>query len=113
MYTIRNAAGWHNQISAAIITTTDSEDEAALRAGCRADIRMPGGSGKYDAYATDEDGDEIERIESFLCADCGEIVAWGENGPTGTMGGEIMECPGSVESHRVSWVCGKCAENYA
>ena len=109
-YTVHQAAGWHNESTDPVIMQTDDEQEAKLRAGCRADISMPGGCNRYDAYAVDDDGRDIGRIESFRCNECGEIVPWGETGPVGTMGGKILDCPGSVEKHLVSWLCDDCAE---
>jgi hypothetical protein len=92
--------------------TTDEEREAAMRAGCRIDIRMPGGSNKYDAYALDENGDEVDRIESFVCDECEDLVEWGECGPIGAKDGRILECAGAVEKHLVTWLCSECADAY-
>lgn len=111
MYTIYRAAGWHGEPEAPIIGETDDKREAALRAGCRADLGMPGGSNPYDAYAEDEDGNEVDKIMSFCCDECGEIVEWGEYGPTGTMKGKILECPEAMESHLVTWICEDCASD--
>ena len=110
MYTIYKAAGWHGEPSDPVIGTTDDENEAAMRAGCRADIGMPGNCNKYDAYATDDAGGELDRIESFRCDSCEKIIVWGD-GPTGAMDGEILECPESVEKHLVCWLCDDCAED--
>ena len=109
-YTIYRAPGWHGEPTDPVIDTTEDERTAAMRAGCRVDIRMPGQSNRYDAYATDEDGNQVERIESFACDECGEIVEWGESGPVGTQDGRILECPGGVEKHLVTWLCEDCAE---
>jgi len=110
-YTIYQAPGWHGEADDPIIDETDDEREAAMRAGCRIDIHMPGASNRYDAYALDEDGEEVERIESFRCDNCGEIVEWGD-GPIGAKDGRILECPGGVEKHLVTWLCATCAEGY-
>ena len=111
-YTIYKAPGWHGDPTDPIIRETDDEREAAMRAGCRIDIKMPGGSNKYDAYATDEDGNELPRIESFCCDSCGKIVEWGEGGPSGAYNGRLLDSPGSVEKHLVTWLCDGCAETY-
>lgn len=108
MYHVKRAAGWHNEVVDPTIMTTDDRTEAAMRAGCRIDIRMAGHSGRYDAYAVDDDGHEIERIESFRCAVCGKVVEWGEDGPTGIKDGRVLECPDAAETHLVSWVCDDC-----
>lgn len=110
-YTIYKAAGWHSEPDDPEIMRTDDEETAALRAGCRIDISIPGGSHKYDAYAVDNDtGEVIDRIESYQCDECGEIVAWDDDGPTGTYNGEILECAESMESYLVTWVCPACAD---
>ena len=109
LYTIKRRSGWHGQPTDPTIETTPDVEHAALRAGCRIDIHMPGGSNPYDAYAVDEDGEEVEPIDSFCCDECGELIPWGEYGPTGTMGGKVLECPQGVESHLVTWMCDDCA----
>ena len=111
MYTIYKAAGWHGESNDPAIATTDDEREAAMRAGCRQDIGMPGDCNKYDAYAVDEEGNKIERIESFCCDMCGELCEWG-NGPLGGMDGKILECPGGAEKHLVTWMCEECSYSY-
>ena len=110
-YTVHQAPGWHGAPSDPVIMTTDDIHAAALRAGCRVDITMAGTSSKYDAYAVDEDGEKVDRIESFCCDSCEELVEWGEDGPIGTMGGEILECPQTAKNHLVSWVCEDCANS--
>lgn len=112
-YTVYRAAGWHGEPDDPVVLETDDEKEAAMLAGCRVDIGMPGSCNPYDAYATDEDGDEVDRIESFCCDECGELTEWGEYGPTGTMDGEVLECAGGVEKHLVTWVCDECADECA
>jgi len=107
-FTMYRAPGWHGEPDDPIIGETDDRQHAAMRAGLRVDLGMPGDSNKYDAYATDEDGTEVDRIESFQCDECGEIVEWG-NGPIGTMDGRILGCPQAVEKHLVTWVCEECA----
>jgi hypothetical protein len=79
-------------------------------AGCRVDIGMPGGCNKYNAYAVAENGNQVERIESYCCDDCERLIEWGADGPIGTMDDEILECAESVEKHLVTWVCEECAE---
>lgn len=108
-YTIYRAPGWHGEPEDPVIGTTNDEREAAMTAGCRADLGMPGNCNPHDCYATDEDGKKVDRIESYRCGDCDELIEWGD-GPTGMMGGEILECAGAVESHLVTWVCEGCAE---
>jgi len=110
-YTIYKAPGWHGESDDPIIGTTDDERDAAMRAGCRIDIEMPGASNKYDAYATDEDGNEVDRIESFRCSICGELVEWGD-GPMGAHNGRLLDCPQSVEKHLVTWMCASCADEF-
>jgi hypothetical protein len=112
-YQIYRAPGWHGEPDDPLIAETDDEREAALRAGCRIDIGMPGASNKYDAYAIDsETGEEVERIESFWCDVCEELVAWGDYGPQGGNGGRILECPQAAEKHTVTWMCDDCAAEY-
>jgi hypothetical protein len=109
-YTIYRAPGWHGEAFDPVVCTTEEKSEAMLIAGCRADIGMPGDCNKFSAYATDADGQDVGRIESYRCADCGELVEWGD-GPTGMMDGEVLDSPGSVEKHLVSWVCEECARS--
>lgn len=109
-YTVYKAAGWHGEPIDPVILRTDDEREARMRAGCRIDIHMPGFCNRYDAYATDEDGDRVEPIESFQCEECGGIEEWGEDGPIGTKDGRWLECVGSREKHTVTWVCQSCAD---
>jgi len=110
-YIVRKAPGWHGEPHDPVILETDDEEEAAMRAGCRVDIKMPGDSNPYDAYALDEEDEWVERIESFSCGKCGELTPWGEYGPTGTMDGRVLECAGAVEKHLVTWVCDGCASD--
>ena len=108
-YTIYQMPGWHGEPENPIILETDDEHEARLWAGLRLDHRMPGASNRYPYYACDKNGREVERLDAYRCADCGEMIPWGDDGPVGMMGGEVLECPQSVETHLVSWVCEKCA----
>ena len=110
-YTIYQAAGWHGEPEDPVLATTDDEREAAMRAGCHADLGIPGNCNTYDAYAMDEDGNPVEPIDSFCCDKCGKLVEWGEYGPTGTMDGKVLECAGAVDKHLVTWVCENCAED--
>ncbi len=109
-YTVRKAPGWHGEPCDPVVCTTEDEREAAMLAGCRVDIHMPGNCNSNDCYAEDEDGHRIDPIESFRCDDCGELCEWGDSGPWGTMDGKILECPGGVEKHLVTWVCDDCAD---
>lgn len=109
-YEVREAPGWHNKVNDPVIFTTEDEAEASMWAGMRIDLIMPGNCNSYCHYAVDEDGNEVERIESFRCDECGELVEWGEHGPVGTKDGEILECPRAMEKHLVTWVCEDCAE---
>jgi len=112
-YAIYQAPGWHGQPDDPVICTTDDETRAAMRAGCRADIGMPGDCNHYDCYAVDtETGEQVEPIESYCCDDCGELNEWGGDGPIGTMDGEILSYPDSAEKHLVHWVCEDCASDY-
>jgi hypothetical protein len=114
MYNVYKAAGWHGDPTDPVILETDDEHEAAMRAGCRADIGMPGSCNPYDSYATDaETGDLVEPIESFCCDSCGEIVEWGEYGPNGAIDGRLLECPQAAEKHLVCWICDSCADDCA
>ncbi len=111
-YTIYRAPGWHGEPTDPVIGHVETERQAALMAGERVDIRMPGGSNPHDCYAVDEDGELVDPIESFRCGACGELTEWGdgeEGGPTGTQDGQVLPCPGAVESHTVTWVCEDCA----
>lgn len=108
-YTIYKAPGWHGEPCDPVLTQTDDEREAAMLAGERVDIRMPGGSNPHNCYAVDADGELVEPIESYRCDECGELVEWGSDGPTGTLDGEVLECPEAHESHLVTWVCETCA----
>lgn len=108
-YTIYRAPGWHREPYDPPICTTDDRDEAALMAGERVDIRMPGGSNPHNCYAEDEDGELIDAVDSFRCDECGELHAWGDDGPTGAIDGQILPEPGAHESHLVTWICEDCA----
>ena len=59
MYTIYRAAGWHGEPNDPMIAEVEDEREAAMLAGERVDIHMPGASNQYDKYAVDDSGDEI------------------------------------------------------
>jgi len=111
MYRVLQAPGWHGDPDDPLLMETEDEREAAMRAGCRADINMPGQCNQHDAYAVDEDGNEVDRIESFRCGECGEIIEWGDNGPQAGVDGELID-GGSVEKHLVTWLCDSCAESY-
>ena len=113
MYTVHRAPGWHGDPGDPVIMTTDDEREAALRAGCRVDLGMPGASNKYDAYAVGEDGEEVDRIESFCCDGCEKLVEWGWGGPIGAMDGKVLECAAAVEKHLVCWLCEDCTDQLA
>ena len=110
-YQVYSAPGWHGKPEDPIIMETDDEHEAAMRAGERRDIKMPGGSNRYDAYAVDaETGDEVERVESYRCDVCEELTEWGD-GPIGMRNGRVLDCPGAIEKHLVTWACPSCAED--
>lgn len=111
-YHIYRAPGWHGEPSDPLIERTNDERYAAMRAGCRIDIGMPGQCNRHDAYAEDKDGNRVEPIESFFCDACEELVEWGETGPVGVMDGRILECPGGVEKHLVTWICESCADTF-
>ncbi len=111
MYRVFQAPGWHGEPNDPCIMETEDRQAAAMRAGERADIGMPGHCNPYDAYAQDEDGNDLDLIESFRCEACEELIEWGEYGPTGTMGGKVLECAESVEKHLVTWLCTDCASN--
>ena len=104
---VYQAPGWHGQPDDPCILVTHDEREAAMRAGERADLRMPGDCNQYDAYAEDADGNRVEPIESFCCDACGKLAEWGEHGPTAMKDGEIAE---GMETHLVDWVCDDCFE---
>ena len=108
-YTIYKAPGWHGEPSDPVIEVTDDEEYAAMMAGCRIDIKMPGNSNRYDKYAADEDGQRVDRVDSFACDSCGELTKWGADGPHGCMDGEVLECPEVIGKHLVDWVCEDCA----
>lgn len=111
-YEIYKAPGWHSELDDPVIATTDDARDAAMRAGCRADLRMPGGSNCYDAYTIDTtDGSEVERIESFRCDHCHELIEWAKEGPYGALEGQLLDCPEAVEKHLVTWLCEECAAN--
>jgi uncharacterized protein YlaI len=112
-YTIYSRPGWHGEAYDPVIDTTESEREAAMLAGCRIDIHMPGACNKHNMYALDEDGNRVEPIESFRCDACGELTEWGESGPVGAMDDRILECPQAAEKHLVTWLCDDCAENFS
>ena len=110
-YTIYRAPGWHGEPSDPVIGRTDDEREAAMRAGCRVDIKMPGQCNRYDAYAVDDDtGERLEAIPSFRCDHCGELIRWGNYGPTGVYEGRVLECAGGMDKHLVDWVCDDCVD---
>ncbi len=110
MYTLYRAPGWHSEPEDPEICQVETEEEAALLAGERIDIHMPGGSNRYDSYALDEDGNRVDRIMSYRCDECDEVIPWGDDGPVGLDdAGEILECPGGREKHTVTWVCEHCA----
>ena len=109
-YTVYRAPGWHSEPDDPVIMETLEKEDAAMRAGCRVDIHMPGGCNPHDAYALDDDGELIDPIESFQCEECGELCEWGKYGPVGTMRGEVLECAGAMESHLVTWLCRECAD---
>lgn len=111
-YTIYRAPGWHNEPTDPVIGVTDDEHEAAMMAGERCDIKMPGSCNAHDCYALNENSERVEPIESFRCDNCGELVEWPEYGPIGAMGGRILECPDAVEKHLVTWLCESCAEQW-
>lgn len=108
-YTIYQAAGWHGEPEDPVIGRTEDMHEAAMMAGERVDIRMPGGSNPHDCYALDEDGERIDPIESYRCDRCGELFEWGDDGPTAADDGYIIDEPGVYESHLLTWLCGSCA----
>lgn len=108
-YKIYQSPGWHSQPDDPEIGSTDDEREAAMLAGERIDIHMPGNSNKYDSYAIDaETGERLTPLDSYRCDMCDSLYEWGA-GPIGTMDGEILECARAVEKHRVTWVCEACA----
>lgn len=107
-YFIHKAPGWHNEPEDPVIETTEDETYAAMRAGRRIDIHIPGGSNRYDAYAVDGDGGPVKPIESFCCEHCSELHAWGEYGPVGTSEGKTLECPEAMDRHLVEWICEGC-----
>ena len=111
-YTIYQTPGWHSEPTDPVIASIDDEHEAALRAGERVDIHMPGNCNAHDCYALDEDGDCVEPVESFRCDKCEELVEWGDSGPIGTMEGKVLECPDAMETHLVTWLCKDCAVEY-
>ncbi len=107
-YAIYQGAGWHGEASDPVVAVVDTMEEAAMIAGCRQDIRMPGDCNPYDCYAVDEDGEEVERVDSYWCDGCGELTQWGEYGPTPIVEGKFCE---GVEKHLVDWHCEDCCEN--
>ena len=108
-YQVYQAAGWHGEPSDPLLMETDDERRAAMLAGERVDIKMPGGSNRYPAYAVNaETGERLERIESYICDRCGELTEWGD-GPQGIYNGRIHGCPASLPKHLVTWVCDDCA----
>lgn len=108
-YTLYRAAGWHTEPTDPVIGHPASRRDAALAAGERVDLRMPGSSDPHDCYAVDEDGAEVEPVQSYRCDACGELHEWDDDGPTGTKDGEVLLCPAAHESHTVTWVCEQCA----
>ena len=107
-YQVKSLPGWHCEPEDPEIYETDDAREAAMQAGCRMDLVMPGNSNRYNAYAVDSHGCEVERIDSFCCDECADLTEWND-GPTGTMDGEVLECPEVVEKHLVMWICDECA----
>lgn len=112
-YTIYRAPGWHGKPHDPVVATTDDRRRAAMLAGERIDIHMPGGSNRYDCYALDEHGREVARIESYRCDQCNELVEWGDDGPAGGAAeGRVLECPEGYPSHLVTWLCDDCLAQY-
>lgn len=108
-YQIYRAPGWHGQPTDPVIEETDDALAAAMRAGCRVDIGMPGQCNRHDAYAIDTaTGERVEPIESYCCDACGDLIEWGD-GPIGAMNGQILGCPEAAEKHLL---CHDCAEAY-
>lgn len=111
IYRVYRAPGWHGRPTDPLIHETDDEREAAMMAGCRVDLGMPGQSNRYSAYAVDPDGEPVDRIESYECDECGRLHEWGDHGPIGVHGGIILGPPPvPVESHLVTWCCPDCAD---
>lgn len=111
-YRIFKAPGWHREPADPMTHETDDEREAAMMAGERVDIHMPGNCSSHDCYAEDEDGETVTPIESFRCDVCDELFEWGECGPQGGYGGSLLECPEGMEKHLVTWMCDACADEY-
>lgn len=109
MYEIYQAAGWHGYPEDPLICTTEDRREAALMAGCRVDMGMPGQASPYSCYALDEDGNEVARIDAYCCDRCDGLFEWGD-GPIATREGRILECPESVPNYLITWLCGSCAD---
>jgi len=110
MYIIYRAPGWHGEPKDPVIATTNDRNKAAMMAGTRVDIYMPGECNPYDRYAVDsKTGEHIERVESFFCDKCEQLTPWGIDGPVGLKDGRIFDYPGTSEKHLVSWLCHSCA----
>lgn len=113
-YTIYRAAGWHGEPTDPVIGETDDRREAAMRAGCRVDLSIPGECNRYDAYVVDEHGERVEPVESYQCDCCEALCGWCGNGssdgPIGTRDGVVLECPAAWPSHLVTWMCPTCAD---
>lgn len=109
-YEIYLAPGWHGQPEDPIVGATDDRETAALIAGENLAIKIPGDSAAHRYYAADSStGERLEPLESFRCDVCGDLFPWGEHGPIGTKDGRVLECPGGVEHHLITWCCESCA----
>jgi len=111
-YQVYQVAGWHGEPDDPLLHETDDEQEASLMAGERMDIHLPGDSNKFAKYATDSDGEVLDRIESFTCGECSKLFPWGQHGPTGIVDGRIQERGDATPDHLVVWVCDDCSDEF-